>query len=126
MHPSLLQLKKEAEGLRYTSETDAPFEIFELSGEMPQALFELVGRKDGLIREQTLSELFRNAITVYPGEGKDATARAERFRNLQNGINSLLTEIRVYRIGTTRIDVFIAGKLPGGSWGGLRTFAVET
>jgi hypothetical protein len=37
-----------------------------------------------------------------------------------------LTDLRVYRVGSTDIDVYILGKHPSGAWLGLKTKVVET
>jgi hypothetical protein len=57
-------------------------------------------------------------------QGEQQTAK--KFQNLVETLKSHLTDIKVYRLGTTTIDVYIVGKTPSGDLAGLSTKVVET
>jgi hypothetical protein len=50
----------------------------------------------------------------------------EQYRDLLAVIRQNLSDAKVFKVGATRVSVFIVGKTDEGDWGGLRTTAVET
>jgi len=123
MKPSVLTiLGKAAEGLRYPSETDAPFEPFSwgrVQGDLtPQAAAKLAGAAaDAPVEEQSADDFFQYL---------DAAENADQFRKLRQAILAQLSGARVFRIGSINIDVYLVGRTKDGEWAGLKTQAVET
>jgi hypothetical protein len=119
--PVLDALAKASKGLRYTSETDAPFEPFawkdgdELTEDR---LLQLAGAEPGTAVEQTsLDEFFR----LVPSENQP------QFQKLAAALQSQLSGIKVYKVGDEpEMQVYVVGKAADGRWAGLKTTVVET
>jgi hypothetical protein len=119
--PVLDVLQKASKGLRYTSETDAPFQPFvwkEGSELTPEHLKKQAGvAADAAVEETTLDGFFR----AVPSE--DST----KFQKLAQVIKELLAGIKVYKLGDeAEKEVYIVGKTKDGRWAGLKTSVVET
>ena len=124
-------LAEACEGLRYPSESDAPFEPF-LWGAVPEgeAIEERVvtdaakrrrkGRHRGASRR--VEEVTAGHVFGQLEETEDAAG----FKRLRRSIESLLTDVRVFRVGAVKVEVYVVGRTPQGNWAGLRTTSVET
>lgn len=130
MHPDLQQIQEAAEGLLYLSESDYPFEIFQLRrtiSPIEDELKKIAGMSPKApVEKTTLTYFFRNAVKIYPEATSQQKDTAQRFLQLQNLLEEKMSGVEVYRIGTIRIDAFIIGKLADGTYGGLRTKVIET
>lgn len=116
----LQELKKASEGLLYPSETDAPFEPFRWGGGGGDSARDQVAghaRKKQKIEEVAVDDFFAEL------EGSED---AERFRQLRKALESQLAGLKVFRVGSIRVDIYLIGKTRGGEWGGLHTISVET
>jgi hypothetical protein len=103
------------------SETDAPFEAFELPAGTditPDRLRQMArSPKSAAVEETTLDELF---ATVPSGD------RA-KFQRLRQAIEGNLSGVRVFKVGDeAERQVFVVGKSADGKWAGLKTTVVET
>jgi hypothetical protein len=58
-------------------------------------------------------------------EGEDPSD-AKRFQALKELLSKELTDLRVLRVGSADIDVYILGRHASGEWLGLKTRVVET
>lgn len=123
--PLLRALEEAAAGLLFPSETDAPFIPLELAGAegadlSAEALLRAEGRAaDAKVEQLSPDELFAPLLEA----GDDDAKKYTRILDL---LKAELTNVRVYRVGTTEIDVYILGKHPSGAWLGLKTKVVET
>ena len=50
----------------------------------------------------------------------------KKFRDLQQTLQDTLSDVKVFRVGETNLDIYVVGKTPEGEWAGLKTEAVET
>lgn len=121
----LARVRAAASGLRYPSETDAPFTAITLPDPggppTPAALLAALGREPGLAAETTgLAELFA------PLTASDDASEARRFIALAELLTRELTDLTVLRIGALEVDIYVLGRHPAGAWLGLQTRAVET
>ena len=122
-----------AEGLVYTSESDRPFEWFELAGAAagwPYGAGEFarrVGAAAGApVEERTLDRFFKPHIeTVDPLDTRAQEIRP-RYEALKKLLATRLGEVRVFRIGRIEIDCYVVGDDGRGNLAGVRTVAVET
>ncbi len=126
-----LALAKASSGLLMPSETDAPFEPIAwgpTSGALDEAAVrKLAGAPSGApVETTTLDDLFRDAAQPKTWQDAQEKAQAKRFQDLAHLLKSSLTDLRVYRVGETNIEVFIVGKDARGHWSGLKTQVVET
>jgi hypothetical protein len=128
MHPVLADITAAAEGLLFRSESEAPFEVVEWREEKPEVMLpRLSGQHDGTFMETTsLDHFFRNMIRTYPGYSEEQCRNAKQFEALRNKLQQHLQDVLVYRIGSIQVTAFIIGRLPDGSYGGLKTKLVET
>ena len=55
-----------------------------------------------------------------------AVEEGERWVALRRAIERNLTDVRVFRVGERRVDVYVVGRTRGGEWVGLHTTSVET
>lgn len=111
----LEELKNASTGLLVMSESDCPFELIQWSGETPitsQYLCDISDRPAGTRIEETDTKRFF-------GEN-------ERFQKLQAVIESNLTDVKVYKVGTINIPVYIVGRSPEGNWLGVSTRLIQT
>jgi hypothetical protein len=119
--PVLDALAKASKGLRYTSETDAPFEPFAWKdGDKltDERLLQLAGAEPGTAVEMTsLDEFFR----LVPSEDRP------EFEKLAAALQGQLSGIKDYRVGDEpKKEVYVVGKASDGRWAGLKTTVVET
>ena len=111
----LEELKHASTGLFVMSESDYPFELIQWSGETaitPEYLCRVSDRPAGTRIEETDTKRFL-------GEN-------ERFRKLQAVIESSLADVKVYKVGTINIPVYIVGRSPEGNWLGVSTRLIQT
>jgi len=120
------------EGLLYPSESDEPLVYFEwdLSGNIPlneQAVRKYTGKPRQVpVEKQSLEDFFKSVTEAKDWYGEDELKQAEQFKALQRLITENLTDIQVFRVGRTDIDVYVVGKTPSGKWAGVATKVVET
>jgi len=130
-------LRSEAEalsnGLLYTSESDRPFEWFELPGGAagwPYGADEFARRIGGQagapVEERTLDRFFAPHIeSVDPSDARGQEVRP-RYEALKTLLGTKLSDVRVFRIGHIEIDCYVVGGDGRGNLAGVRTVAVET
>ena len=119
--PVVDALAKASKGLRYTSETDAPFEPFAWKdGDRltEDRLLHLAGAEPGTaVGETTLDEFFR----LVPSEDRP------QFQKLAAALQQQLSGIKVYKVGDEpEKRAYIVGRTTDGRWAGLETTVVET
>jgi len=127
------RLAEAAEGLTYTSESDRPFDPFELAGGAagwPYGVEEFarrIGAPAGAPREErTLQRFFAPHIESTDPYDTQTQALRPRYEALRAVLASSLRDVRVFRIGTIEIDCYVVGDGGGGKLMGLHTVAVET
>lgn len=111
----LEELKNASTGLLVMSESDYPFELIQWSGETaitPEYLCGLSDRPAGTRIEETDTKRF--------------LGEHERFRKLQAVIEGNLADVKVYKVGTINIPVYIVGRSLEGNWLGVSTRLIQT
>jgi hypothetical protein len=125
-------LTEAAKDLLYPSESDYPFEYFEWDLSEGNPLTDGQVRKytdrgnDAPVKEVPFADFFGRLTEVRDWYGEEEKQTVERFAALRDKLTQLLADLRVFRVGTVEIDVYIVGKSPSGKWVGLRTKSVET
>jgi hypothetical protein len=126
----LVELKRLTEGLLFMSESDYPFEIVYWKGlteVTPQFLLGLSGQaEDAPVETLSPDEFFGVAMSEESWRAERARAEAQRYRALLELLKESLDELKVYKIGSIRMAVYIVGRTGTGNWLGLSTVVVET
>lgn len=119
-------------GLLMPSESDAPFETFvwadvsEFPISAPQ-LRQLLGQPgDTPVETTSLEDLFANIAFAQDWHDPVQQEQVPRFHSLLEAINTQLSQVQVFRVGTVNIQVLIVGQLSSGEIGGVTTSLVET
>jgi len=121
-------LTQASQGLLMPSESEYPFEIFtwknvELT---PEKILELTNYPPATSIEQVeLDYFFRNVAKEKDWHDDIQKENVAKFQNLVQVIKDNLAELRVYRIGTIEVNVYIVGKTNDGV-AGLATKVIET
>jgi hypothetical protein len=121
-------LTQASQGLLMPSESEYPFEVFiwkdvELT---PEKILELANYPPATsIEEIDRDYFFRNVAGEKDWHDKIQKENVAKFKNLVQVIKDNLAEIRVYRIGTIEVNVYIVGKTNDGV-AGLATKVIET
>ena len=127
---TLATITAAAAGLLMPSESDYPFEPFSWHGTeplTPEILLTLLGLPaDTPVEVQDALLLLDQLATVQEWFGEYEQFIAARFATLRDTMTAHLTDLTLYRIGTIRITLIIAGRDCTGSTVGLRTITVET
>lgn len=113
-----------AAGLLYPSETDAPLTPFSWPSvsTIDAAAVEAATRPKGSrkkrpVVEQTVDEFFAEL---------EDTDDAVGFKKLKTVVEKALTGAKVFRVGKTKVDVYLVGLAADGGAVGLHTVSVET
>jgi hypothetical protein len=126
------ELRDATRGLLFMSESDYPFEIVRWKGgEEEEASAERLRRLAGLeptapVGEQTLADFFRVAAGEQEWKDEAQLQSARRYQRLLKLLEENLTDVRVYRVGTINIGVYVLGRSEEGNWLGISTRVVET
>jgi hypothetical protein len=129
--PAIETLKHATDGLLFPSETDAPLEPFfwphdDDSKLTPETLAPLAGvAADTPVKSVKLETFFRPATKEEEWHNDEEKAQVARFQELVRTLKTTLDDVKVFRVGETRIDVYVVGKVEGG-YAGLKTLVVET
>jgi Nuclease A inhibitor-like protein len=121
----ILRLAQATVDLLWVSESDYPFEIvtwdkgIELT---PLALFQDTIAVEAIL----LIDFFAPALVVEDWYEAEELATVDRYKSLLEIINSNLIDLKVFRIGSIEVDVYIVGKTSDGDIVGLKTTIVET
>jgi len=121
-------LTQASQGLLMPSESEYPFEVLswedaELTSEK---ILELTHYPPATsIEEVDLDYFFRNVATEKDWHDSIQKENVAKFQNLVQVIKDNLAEIRVYRIGTIEISIYIVGKTNDGV-AALATKVIET
>jgi len=123
-------IESACQGLIYISETDAPILPF-TSGRVDVVNAEIVrkntnAQKGVLIEERTFDEFFDRLTMIRDWYGERETQQAKKFLELKQTLEEYLRDLKIFRIGSRRIDIFVAGLDPEGNLTGVTTKAVET
>lgn len=124
-------LRAMVEGLTWMSESDYPFEVLQLPDRAtPLSLAELLQltdhEVDAPVEEISVQNFFSPAIQLQDWYEDADKQRMEHFQTLLQWIEQHLSDVKVYRIGTIAIDVYIVGKTEPGAWISLSTKVIET
>ena len=121
-------LTQASQGLLMPSESEYPFDVLswedaELTSEK---ILELTHYPPATsIEEVDLDYFFRNVATEKDWHDSIQKENVAKFQNLVQVIKDNLAEIRVYRIGTIEISIYIVGKTNDGV-AALATKVIET
>ena len=121
------------EGLMFMSESDFPLTPFvwpaeEVGGELTgEALRRHRGYPaDAKIERIEAAAFFERLTRIEEGLSPQRLKAAAGFRELWHRMSETLTDLRVFRLGRIRIDVFVAGRAPSGAWAGVSSTVIET
>ncbi|AFY51306.1 Nuclease A inhibitor-like protein (plasmid) [Nostoc sp. PCC 7524] len=126
------KLKQASDGLLMMSESEYPFEVFLWSGEAQepltnQKLLQLTGHSpETSVETVDLDYFFRNCAVEKEWHDEVQKQNVQKFQTLVTTLKDNLTDIKVYRLGTIDIDVYIVGKTPSGDLAGISTKVIET
>lgn len=123
-------LKEACEGLVLISETDAP--IIPFTGPQAENISPVSAASASSIEYRepveaiSAAEFFDRLTAEKEWFGEKEKKMALRFRRLQSLMEEQLKDLTVYRFGTIRIDIVVAGIGSGSRITGVKTYAVET
>ncbi len=125
------ELQKAIRGLLYTSESDSPFEVVHWARQEPKLtdtdLRSFAGKSsDAHAEEVGLDEFFHDLTQEQEWHDADDKKTVEQYRNLLAVLNQELKDLKVFKIGEVKIDIYIVGRTATGDWAGIKTEAVET
>ncbi|AFZ56858.1 nuclease A inhibitor family protein [Anabaena cylindrica FACHB-243] len=124
------QLKKATDGLLMMSESEYPFEVILWEEKEPLTTPKILQLKnhpqDSPIEEVELEYFFRNCAFEKEWHNEIQKEEVKKFQILLQSLKNNLNEIKVYRVGTISIDVYIIGKTSDKNSAGISTKVVET
>ncbi len=112
--------------LWYPSETDAPVTIVVWPSPQTDDVLELLGAGASAITEHPPEQFFQPILNKPFWHSTQGEHLAQRYQAVQDGLQSTLTNLRVYRVGQVEITLYLVGQHPSGAWVGLKTQVVET
>lgn len=126
----LKDLENACKGLVYISETDAEIEPFigrKARSSTTKGILIAIGKEDeAKIEEVTFDEFFCRLIKKQDWHSVEETKRRRSFAKLKKLLADELSDLKVFRFGKVRIDIYVVGFLPDGTVAGIRTRSVET
>lgn len=124
--------KQTSHDLLMMSESEYPFEVVFWPGQAQevltnQKLLKLTSHPpETPIEIVELDYFFRNCAEVKEWHDEIQKQDVQKFQVLVKTLKDNLTDIKVYRLGTIDIDVYVIGKTSSGDLAGISTKVVET
>lgn len=123
------EIEEACKGLIYISETDAQVTAFDGGIAVPdgKTILPHAGVADDQnVEERSFSDFFSRLTLVREWHGDAETQRVKKFLELQKLLEENLNDLKVYRVGSIRLAIFVVGVDKNGYLMGVRTSAVET
>jgi hypothetical protein len=124
------ELREATRGLLFMSESDYPFEVVRWEGveEMSPEYLRRIAGVDAAspVAERTVADFFRVAAGEQEWKGAAELASAKKYQSLVRLLEENLKDVRVYRLGTVNICVYVVGTSDEGNRLGVSTRIVET
>ena len=124
------RIKSAAEGLFYPSETDA--EILSFIGtkaEMTskaEILKQTGAASDSAVEEKDFAGFFARLTEIQDWYEAEEKETVQKFVRLRAVLEDNIRELKVFRIGKIRLDVYVVGLDAENTFLGIKTKAVET
>lgn len=124
------KIEKIAEGLIYISETDA--EISAFIGEktetvtVKEVLKQIGDTTDPPVEERDFNEFFSRLTKLQDWFGSEEIFIAEKFAELKTLLEENLKDLKVFKIGKIKLDIYVVGLDNENNLTGIKTKAVET
>ena len=118
------------EGLIYISETDAP--VLPFCGEQADGvtgetiIHQTESPAETPVQETSFDAFFGRLTAEMDWYDEQRKARAKKFLELQKLLEENLSDLKVFKLGKIRLDVFALGRDKDGRLMGITTKAVET
>lgn len=126
----LPELEAACEGLLWRSETDYPFEVAVLPAnpQFPSVVDTLLSKYPNgtSVTIVGLDDFFGQATINRAWFDSRESNLVERYRNLRDLLETTLENLKIYRIGSVEIDVYLLGKTEDDRTIGVKTKIVET
>lgn len=124
------ELKKATEGLLFMSESEYPFETVYWKA-LPEVGEAFLRNQAGLsvdapVETISLDDFFQVASADASWRSDESRRAAERYRNLTALLKENLDNVKVYKLGSVNMPVYIVGQSKTGNWLGISTRVVET
>ncbi|NEO56119.1 MAG: nuclease [Okeania sp. SIO3B5] len=126
------QLDELVKDLLWMSESDYPFEVFIWEfGEGISLNNEVVLKITKHSLETTVKVIefevfFRLVITAKDWHNAQESKVVRKYQKLVSMMKQYLSDLKVYKVGEVRKDVYIVGKTNTGDYVGLATVSIET
>lgn len=125
-----LAIEKATEGMFYLSETDAEISPF-FGGPVETTTLNTILRQHEIenmnwVEEVSFDFFFPRLTQIKDWFGDKERENAVQFGHLKKLLETNLTDLKVYRIGKIRIDIYVVGIDDEGNLAGVKTMAVET
>lgn len=124
------RIRKASEGLYYISETDAeilPFTGTKAESVTKETLLRQTGNDPGTpVEERSFAEIFARLTAVQDWFGDEEKQTAAKFAELKNLLEKNLKDLKVFKVGRIKIDIYAVGLDAQGDLTGIKTKAVET
>ncbi|NES65952.1 MAG: nuclease [Okeania sp. SIO2D1] len=126
------QLNEVVKGLLWMSESDYPFEVFIWEfGEGISLNNEIVLKIAKHSLETTVKVIefeffFRLVITAKDWHNVQESEVIRKYQKLVSIMKQYLSDLKVYKVGEVRKDVYIVGKTNTGDYAGVATVSIET
>lgn len=123
-------LAKLVQGLVYISETDATFEVRDLGAAKdtsPAVLKDIFSLEAASPHHEVdVDDFFARLTSDQPWHDEARRKQVDGFRAFKKWIEENLSDIKVIRIGSIRIDIFIVGQTTDRHALAVHTRSVET
>lgn len=123
-------LEEACEDTTYISETDAPFEPF-FGGQAAKVNAEILRNITGIttdvpVEETDFAQFFERLTRKRDWHAESEKIALSKFKKLEKALKENLRDLRIFRFGRVRIDIYVVGIDTDGKMAGVKTKAVET
>lgn len=125
----LQAVESASKGLLFVSEIDAdlvPFVGPVTTSITAEIVLKMANAEAGPIEEISPEDFFVRLATIREWHGSVQKERAKKYQELFQLLKDNLRELKVFRVGKIRIDIYIIGINDDGRVLGIKTTAVET
>jgi Nuclease A inhibitor-like protein len=129
MQDQINQLTELTKDLFYISESDALWQVHPLKTDEPvmEQLVTIANQPPSVeVEVRDWQQFLQHATTVQDWMSDDEKATVARYQALKTYVDTTLTDVQVYRLGTVEISVFVVGTTANCDIIALATQAVET